>query len=274
MLRTCGENEPTRRIDLVAHNQTVERIRAKFHHEGYVIIPNVFQPEELAELRSKVLLLKQSEGLPLWKIVRPWYLPSVLHAVLDPSVTIPDFMGRPAFAFMHYLPTVPLLLHALHVVFASRAFRYCSHNDIGIDRIVPWHKDYLNNKYRAYQTLPLWDNQTEGGHFIVKVLIYLQDHSRNNDALLLVPGSHMIDHDPAARASHRGAIRIHPKLGDIVIFDQRITHRGRKFMLRDTLHLRAPRILIALGFGATNVYTNEFEAGTRARQRASALKAP
>ena len=74
----------------------------------------------------------------------------------DPGLTIADFMRRPSFGFMHHLPHHPKIHHALRQVFGARSnYRYCSHNEIGINRIVNWHKDRLNDQYRKYQKLPL-----------------------------------------------------------------------------------------------------------------------
>ena len=50
-------------------------------------------------------------------------------------------------------------------------------------------------------------------------------------------------------------------IGDVIIFDQRITHRGQEHQnnLND-------RILISIGFGKNNIFTKEFEEGTIRRQ--------
>ena len=232
--------------------------QTQFHEEGYTIAENVFPSEEIDAIRANVLRLRKSEGM---HFQLPWFVPSMF----DPGVTIPNFMQRPNFQFMHHLVTSPSLITALRGIYRDRPFRYCSHNDIGIDRIVGWHKDRLNNQYRHYQQLPLWEN-SNGTHMIVKTLIYLQDHTDDDDALLLVPGSYLDPIDPNLDAAHRGAIRLHPKKGDVVIFEQRATHRGREYMLQDMFRSRSPRILVSLGFGANNAFTDEFEAGTMKRQ--------
>ena len=50
------------------------------------------------------------------------------------------------------------------------------------------------------------------------------------------------------------------ELGDVIIFDQRITHRG---MVKQ---VKYPRILISFGFGKNNIFTDNFEKGTIVRQ--------
>ena len=47
--------------------------------------------------------------------------------------------------------------------------------------------------------------------------------------------------------------------------EQRSTHRGRTNPFRG-LFSRKPRVLISLGYGLNNLYTAQFEHGTRLRQ--------
>jgi hypothetical protein len=49
-------------------------------------------------------------------------------------------------------------------------------------------------------------------------------------------------------------------LGDVIIFDQRITHRGMEKQVSN------PRILVSFGFGKNNIFTDNFEKGTIIRQ--------
>jgi hypothetical protein len=53
-------------------------------------------------------------------------------------------------------------------------YRFCSHNDIGINRIVGYHKDKLNGIYAKYEKHNIWKKAENGSEFkIVKVLVYL-----------------------------------------------------------------------------------------------------
>ena len=225
-----------------------------FHHHGYVIVDDVFASEYIDWMRQKILQLQANESTHF----KPWFVPESV----DPGVTIPNFLARPSFNFMHDLPSAPQLLAVLRTVFGGSRFRYCSHNDIGIDRIVGWHKDVLNDQYKKYQSLPLWEtNAPEGGHFIVKALVYLQDHTKDDDALVLVPGSHT-----TPSMDTEGHITLHPKKGSVVVFEQRATHRGRYWTPQKLLHNDPSRILVSLGYGRDNIFTGQFERGTRARQ--------
>jgi hypothetical protein len=235
--------------------ERISRLRVnltQFDQDGYAVVKGVFSTTFIDELRKRILAL-QHEGTQ--------FGPKALSAV-DPGITIPDFMARSEFAFMHRLPSAPALQHVLKQVFRGTDYRFCSHNDIGINRIVGWHKDRLNDEYAHYQAQPLWGSQVDGGHRIVKALIYLQDHTDNDEAMSIVPGSYRT---PTLRSA--GARPIHPPKGSVVIFEQRSTHRGQSVLqgLLGKLS-KEKRVLVSMGFGKNNIYTTQFEQGTRARQ--------
>jgi hypothetical protein len=96
-------------------------------------------------------------------------------------------------------------------------------------------------------------------HEIYKVLIYLQDHTNDNNGLTLIEDSH---HIPDIMINNNKKKTIHNKIGDIIIFDQRITHRGQEHYQNNGID----RILISIGFGKNNIFTKEFEEGTIKRQ--------
>lgn len=228
-----------------------------FKHDGFVIVDDVFTRAEIDLMRRGILQLAGNESTQF----KPWFVPSAL----DPGLTIPDFMARDTFDFLHHLPNNPAVLRVLHILFGPKPFRYCGHNDIGISRIVGWHKDKLNGPYAKYQTLPLWGkDQPEGGHFIVKVAIYLQDHTHDDDSLVIVPGSHTTPSYTIDRATH-----LHPRKGSIVVFEQRATHRGQQWSparLIESRQNKHHRIMVSLGFGVDNIFTRQFEQGTLERQ--------
>lgn len=218
-----------------------------FEKDGYIICENIFSEEEIDIFKNEVLHCLN-------------YLKSNNISLENSSgQTIPDFVNK----YSKFFPNIiniknnKKILEYLGEIFNGENFRFCGHNDIGINRIVGWHKDVLNNQYSKYQTIDLWKIHNNEKHEIVKVLIYLQDHSQDNLALKLVPGSHK---EPKLDRSGSNSIYLHPKKGDVVIFDQRITHRGMEIQTND------PRILIAFGFGKNNIFTDQFEEGTIQRQ--------
>jgi len=106
----------------------------------------------------------------------------------------------------------------------------------------------------------VWSPDERGEqHEIVKVMFYLQDHLHDEQAMKVIPGSHVLDRTPW----ERGYTALHPKMGDAVIFDQRISHAGNTHYNP----FGAGRLFMQVGFGKKNRFTDEFERGTVARQQ-------
>ena len=212
--------------------------------KGYIIIKNFYSVEVINKMRKIIfneMILKKN-----------------MYSFSDRSGSKPDFINDRSYKKL--LPFIRFndIYKIMQCIF-NGLFRFCSHNDIGINRIVDWHKDTLNNQYKKYQRTNIWTELENGEkHEIYKVLIYLQDHSKNNDGLMLIEDSHLI---PNIYIDHNKLKQIHSNLGDIIIFDQRITHRGQQLM-----NSLPDRILISLGFGKNNIFTDEFEEGTIQRQ--------
>ena len=205
--------------------------------DGYVILKGVHDPELLAECQREIIDYTKNN-----KTIKN-----------SGGITIPDFLSL-GFPKTASLKESPVLQHALQEILGDD-YRFCGHNDIGVNRTVGWHKDKLNGPYAQYETVDIWTEHGGEKHEIVKVLIYLEDHSSGSDALKLVPRSHK-----TKTLNSRGWIQLNPQLGDVVIFDQRITHCG---MLKQVPY---SRILVSFGYGKNNIFTDNFERGTRKRQ--------
>lgn len=131
---------------------------------------------------------------------------------------------------------------------------FIGHNDLHINRNVGWHKDRLNNEARKFEVNSPWevvDNQTMK---IYKANIYLQDHSNNHDGLIVKSGTHLKEHFDCGKI-----VPIKPMVGDVVIFDQRITHMAQWSGGYD-------RLLICVGYGVKNCIFDQFKKGTEFRQ--------
>ncbi len=120
-----------------------------------------------------------------------------------------------------YCPELHELIAAPEVVAAFRAaigqddIAFTGHCDIHQDMISGWHKD--TGPANGYFGTDCFVD----GCNVIKMGIYLQDHE-GDDGLTVVPGSHR---DPSL--AHAGAKSLHTRAGDVVLFDVRITHRGR-----------------------------------------------
>ena len=215
----------------------------KLKEDGYIILKNFYDINTINKMRQIILY-----NMKVKKNIMP---------LGNGSGSKPDFLND-----INYQNLIPLLnLNEMHNVMKeifNAPFHLCFHNDIGLNRIVDWHKDTLNNEYKIFQQHNPWSIVDGEGHEIYKFLIYLQDHSKNSDGLYIIERSHLI---PNIFIDNTNKKYINCSLGDVIIFDQRITHRGQS---RHTNNM--DRILISIGFGKNNIFTTEFEEGTRRRQ--------
>jgi hypothetical protein len=214
----------------------------ELQRNGYVIAKGVFTPAEISAAREAVVSYAASQ-------------PTLANAS---GKFLPDFLEIGALAPVAALCSSPALKVALDDCFGGSSYRFCGHNDIGINRVVSgWHKDILNGNYVGYMKTSPWATGPSGETYqILKVGIYLEDHTSDPNALQVIPGSHLW-----ADMRLPNPLRLRPALGDCVAFDQRITHRGMERQVEGT------RIMVSFGYGANNFFTDAFEAGTRARQR-------
>lgn len=206
--------------------------------QGYFILKNVFSPEEITNFKTEILKYVKTNK-------------TIKNAS---GITIPDFIKYPSLSQVSSLKDNEKINNVLKDIFDNN-YRFCGHNDIGVNRVVGWHKDKLNGLYAKYETVNIWSEHKGEKHKIVKVLTYLEDHSKDNDGLKIVPRSHL-----NRVINPKGWIQLKPQLGDVIIFDQRITHRG---MVKQ---VKTPRILVSFGFGKNNIFTDNFEKGTVIRQ--------
>jgi ectoine hydroxylase-related dioxygenase (phytanoyl-CoA dioxygenase family) len=209
-----------------------------YRENGFMILENVFEEKEINLFKKEIKNYVKNNK-------------TIKNAG---GITIPDFIKNKEFGLLSEVRNNSKINNMLKEIFGEN-YRFCGHNDIGINRIVGWHKDKLNNKYAKYETVNIWEEKDGEKHEIVKVLLYLQDHSNNNDGLKIVPKSHLVNN-----LNSSGFVQLKPKLGDVVIFDQRITHRGME------KQVPMERILVSFGFGKNNIFTDNFERGTVARQ--------
>ena len=236
------------------------KLKTDLKEKGYIIIDNFYEINDILKMRNIIL-----------------YNMLVKKNMLSTG-SKPNFLGD-----IRYHNLIPFLkLNEINKVMKNifdGPYHFCSHNDIGLNRIVSWHKDTLNNDYKKYQKTDIWSEVNGEKHEIYKVLIYLQDNTLNDNGLTLIEGSHLDRnihsnihsniqtniHSNIQTNIHSNTLTsktktIHNKIGSIIIFDQRITHRGQ-------LHnIPGHRILISLGFGKNNIFTQEFEEGTIQRQ--------
>ena len=214
-------------------------IRDLFLRDGYLVCKWIFDVKDIKSCREEILN----------------YVDKSIRTIPSNGISIVDFVGRNILPETSKLMKNKKLQNLLKNIFGGDDYRFCSHNDIGINRTVGWHKDKLNGEYAIYETCDIWNEVDGEKHEIVKVLLYLEDHSNDNHGLKVIPGSHL-----ERKINIKNVHQLNPAIGDIIIFDQRITHRGTD------RHIPHQRILVSFGFGKNNIFTDNFEKGTVKRQ--------
>ena len=229
---------------------------ARFDSLGYIIIPDAIPRHRVLELAGMVRAFHADADRPLRGV-----------PFMD-GVSYPDFHRADRLRVVfEALADNHKVRRELHRVLGG-PFRFLGHNDVGINVSIGWHKDRLNGPYRQFESVDPWSKDSDGRPMsIVKALVYLQDHGNDDDALRLVPGSHRF-----ASLEHRAHQEeiLHPRAGDVILFDQRITHGGQlaaphSALVKDATEDRS-RILVSLGFGRHGTHSDDFELGTRLRQ--------
>ena len=140
-----------------------------FDIEGYLVLKKIFTKEELLECQVEINN----------------YIKNNNTFKSSGGISIPDFIKIKDLSKNSKLKDKKKIHEMLKVIFSGDNYRFCSHNDIGINRVVGWHKDKLNGVVSKYETVNIWKEHDREKHEIVKVLIYLENHGNNNDGLKL-----------------------------------------------------------------------------------------
>lgn len=235
-------------IDQIREIETPKKnyYRNILENEGFVIIKQFFTPQEILYFRKIIYDFLTNNKLvnnyiKTGKDRGKWCLGNITQYSELKSIT--------------NIINSQKMNEILNDIFQGSNYRFCKHSEFAFNQHRTWHKDKLNDQYSKYENKDIWSEFNGEKQEIIKVAIYLQDHSNNNDCLIVVPKSH---HN--RKIETEGAIQLKPNIGDIVIFDQRITHRGPEG------NFKYDRIMISFGFGKNNIFTDNFEKGTIERQ--------
>ena len=129
----------------------------------------------------------------------------------------------------------------------------------------------------AFKDYPLFDRDAANETFtITTVAIYLQDHRTNAQGLSVKPRTHndkernlRVYRECKLQAEGGPSAPLHYGMGDAVVFDARLVHRGPR--LADANHrgeLDAPhRSMITLTFGRRNQFSRVVDRGFAMRSR-------
>lgn len=230
--------------------------RAAFERDGYHLLRPLFTAAEAAEWRNRINHVFEFPAEPN---ATP-QIAGATHTRADGVTTNDDFW--PVIFNERLLASVRALI--------GDDIRYTQHSDLHIN--LPggrWHRD---SACRDFGVGADWD-ESEVPYRVVRVAIYLSDHTQSNSSLVVLPGSHR--HESRLRRAEyvfwnkirsflrrrgkndwlphwflsgpRRVVRTQP--GDCVIFDQRLLHAG------GVIGGAEPKYAIYLSFGIDNQHS-------------------
>jgi len=221
--------------------------------KGYQKLPALLNEAEASSLRALVLAKRPNLR---------WLNGNIL----------PDVLTQYEYKSVRELCELPMRKPALHAVlrdaFRGRAYAELGFCDIQVNTSVAWHRDVLHGQLARFQTHDLWTKYRKDTYSMFRLIMYLQDHRNDSSALAVSPGTHLLrgqSTNPGSKQDvpFNGAKFVHPALGDAVLIDMRLMHRGR--------HKPAPwgtRVVVQLTFGAQNSsFTRDWARGDTIRRR-------
>lgn len=167
--------------------------------DGIFVVRNVLSRGEVDELRD-VLLRHLTGGGSFFNLGK---------TQPNAAEKVPEL----AFIFAH-----SKILNVLKQVLGEREVVFTGHCDIHMNMLSGWHKDSGETVPGGYFTGPY---MTSPDCRVFKVAIYLQDTGRR-DSFTARVGSHR-----HANLSTGEKLSVESRIGDIVVFDVRISHTGQ-----------------------------------------------
>lgn len=180
------------------------------------------------------------------------------------SRIIPGFAGRTKeLEELNLLHEKPSLIKIVSNIFQNKNFIFLDHSDLHQNKTTGWHRDTKDYERGGGKIDDIWSEEC----LIIKVSFLLQDHLDNSYGLWFKPGTHKLDLklDPPP-------VHAYTKSTDMIIFDQRIQHRGQVNKPLYHEKYKQHRYLITYGFGLDNNYSLIHIKGSSKRQNEQRLK--
>jgi hypothetical protein len=185
---------------------TDNNFKTNLQEDGFVILRSVLTEDEVIKLRKTLETYFSHHGVKMFGgISQP-----------NAAVLIPE---------LDWIYSHPTIIDALKNLLHNEKLMFTNHCDIHSGIISGWHKDdgtsdKTNLGYFDCLTYDVEDCQ------VYKVAIYLQDHVNNLAGLKVKRGSHKIDSTEVGEE-----IYLKTRVGDVIIFDVRLTHSGQSDIL-------------------------------------------
>jgi hypothetical protein len=188
-----------REFDGAGALESAQDMRQALDDDGIFVVRNALSRAEIGELRDILLRYLPRRGMRF----------SLGKTQPNAAEKVPEL----AFIFAH-----PRILTVAKQVLGETNVVFTGHCDIHMNLLSGWHKDSGETVPGGYFTGPY---MTSSDCRVFKVAIYLQDTGRR-DGFTARLGSHR-----ATDLSVGKQINVQSRVGDIVVFDVRITHTGQ-----------------------------------------------
>lgn len=209
-----------------------------FEVDGYTIINNVLTNQEVTQYRN----------------ILDSYLQHNISYRDKSAKILPGFAGRtPELKELNTLHQSDKILSHLNSIFNNQKFIFLDHSDLHQNKTTGWHRD--TKDYDRGGGNSTWDKE----YCIIKACFLLQDHIDNQHGLWFQPATHK-------KNIQNKEVYAKTKATDLIIFDQRILHRGQ---VRPPSYLQSfgqNRYLITYAYGLDNKHSKYHSDGAKARQ--------
>ena len=223
-----------------------KKVNMNINENGYSVIKNVLTTSEIENFRVSLDNYFDTK--------KSLYVDNNSQG----SKILPGWSGiTPELSQLNFLHTDERITSIISDVFQKRDFRFLGHSDLHQNKVSPWHRDIVDMK-RGGCDLNIWTKEC----FIIKVCFLLQDHIDNDSGLWFRPKTHKEE------GSKTEAIHAYTKAVDMIVFDQRIWHKGQDTKPKYRAKYNQNRYLITFGYGLNNnPYSDFHEKGANTRQK-------
>lgn len=179
----------------------VNKLTQQLETNGFAIAKNILAKNEILNLREIVKNHFKTKGVPF------------ANGLTQPNAAI----EVPQLEWLFYHPKILSVMRQL----LGEEIIFTSHCDVHSKTMSGWHKDDgMQVMPGGYFGQPMYDNPNCR---VYKVALYLQDHVNNLGGLTVRKNSHRL-----ASINDGQETYLKTRVGDIIIFDVRLTHTGQR----------------------------------------------
>jgi hypothetical protein len=209
-----------------------------FNEFGFFIIEDFFSNEEVSRYRA----------------LCDNYFANHPSVAIDGGKVVPGWAGNtPEMEELNNLHEDAAILEVAKSALGE-SFVFAEHADLHQNKGTGWHRD-VKDFERGGGHWPNWTNDFR----VIKIAFLLQDHTDNDYGMWMEVGSHK-------EGVNGERIPIRSAATDLIVFDQRIHHKGWQNGSAYKNQFGKDRYLITYGYGVDNELTKTHSAGCKKRQ--------